>query len=108
MRKIKLQPAPFIDNIRDGHSMVEMTKLPYPFYVDEDGKVDQQDFWKGDPARVIGFQRDLAVQHIDLWWKDAAQDPQKTVGMYLVTSDAQGEWGTHQTAISDVSVIGGE
>lgn len=102
---IRLQPSEFVDNIRDGH---EMTKLPYPFFVSEDGVIGSQDFWKGDPARVIGFQKDLAVQQIDLWWSDVVEDPQQAVGMYLVTSNAEGTWGTHSMAISDVSVVGGE
>lgn len=101
-KTIRLQPSEFTDNIRDGH---EMTKLPYPYFVAEDGTVGQQDFWDGDPVRVIGFQRDLAVQQIDLWWKDAVTDPQRVVGMYLVSESAEGVWGVHQMAISDVSVI---
>lgn len=102
---IKLQPAEFTDNIHNGH---QMTKLPYPYFVGEDGEIGSQDLWRGDPKQVIGFQRDLAVQKIDLWWADAVDDPQQAVGMYLVTANEEGDWGTHQTAISDVSIIGGE
>lgn len=102
---IKLQPSEVVDNIRDGH---EMTQLPYPFYVAEDGSVDRQDFWRGNPARAIGFQRDLAKQQIDLWWKDAVKDPQQAVGMYLVTVNGEGDMGVHVSAISSVEVIGGE
>jgi hypothetical protein len=100
--KIKLQPSPVVDNICDGH---EMTKLPYPYFVELDGTVGQQDIWQGDPVRAIGFQRDLAVQQIDLWWRDAARDPQQAVGMYLVSESAEGVWGVHTVAITDISVI---
>lgn len=105
MKKIKLQPSAFVDNICDGH---EMTKLPYPFVVDEDGTVNFQDIWQGDPTKAIGFQRDLAVHTIDLWWKDAFVDPQQAVGMYLVSADEAGAWGVHPNAISEASILGGE
>lgn len=103
MKTIKLQPSSFVDNMREGH---EMTRLPYPFFVNEEGEVGQQDMWDGDPARVIGFQRDLAVQAIDLWWKDAVKDPQQAVGMYLVTSNAEGDWASHSTAIASAEIVG--
>lgn len=100
--KIKLQPSPRVDHITDdGH---EMTQLPYPFYVAEDGSVERQDFWRGDPAAVVGFQKDLAVQQIDLWWRDAVKDPQKAVGMYVVTTGPKG-LGVHMIAIAEVTVL---
>lgn len=98
----KLQPAQYVDQIKDGH---EMTKLPYPFFVEKDGSIGQQELWKGDPLKAIGFQVDLAKQQIDLWWDQVARDPQRVVGMYLVTSNAQGNWGVHQTAIVSVEEI---
>lgn len=102
MKLIKLQPSEFVDQIRDGH---EMTKLPYPFYVHEDGSVDNQDLWQGDPARVIGFAADLAVQQVDLWWEDAVADPQRAVGMYIVSVSDKGSMGAHVNAVSSVDVI---
>jgi hypothetical protein len=82
---IKLQPSAKIDGLTaDGQ---EMTQLPYPFYVKEDGSLfDPTGFWKGHVDRVVGFQRDSAKQQVDLWWDHAVKDPQKAVGMYLVTS----------------------
>lgn len=100
-----LQPSEFVDQIRDGH---EMTKLPYPFFVNEDGSVRRQDFWDGRPFKVIGFQTDLAVQQIDLWWADATKDPQKAVGMYVVTADEDGDIGVHISAIANVEILEGE
>lgn len=98
----KIQPSAFTDQIRDGH---QMAKLPYPFFVSENGSVGSQDFWQGDPCKVIGFQKDLAVHRIDLWWKDAVGDPQQAVGMYLVTADDKGGWGVHSTAIDSVQQL---
>lgn len=100
--RIKLQPASFVDNMKEGH---EMTKLPYPFVADENGDIEHQDLWQGNPLKVIGFQNDLAQQQIDLWWKDAMSDPQQAVGKYLVTLDSQGDWGSHTTAIASVEVL---
>lgn len=103
MRVIKLQPSNFTDNISDNGE--EQTKLPYPFFVNEDGSVRNQDFWRGVVARVVGFQKDGAVQQIDLWWTKAFQDPENTVGMYLVTADNRGTFSTHNTAIMSVEVL---
>lgn len=97
MKVIKIQPSNFVDNISDNGE--EQTKLPYPFFVNEDGSVRNQEFWRGAVSRVVGFQKDHNVQQIDLWWSGAVTDPQKTVGMYLVTADDHGAFSTHDTAV---------
>jgi hypothetical protein len=102
VKVIRIQPEPYIDNMVDDH---EMTKLPYPYVVDQDGLVAGQDFWKGDPYQVIGFQKDLAAQRIDLHWTEVLKDPRSAVGMYLVTSDENGDWGTHWTAVRDMTIL---
>lgn len=107
MKIIKLQPADFVDNLWDDGKggFHEGRKLPYPFYVHENGDIDgKDDFWKGHAEAVIGFQKDLAVQKIDLWWEEAFADPEKAVGMYVVTA-AGGGMGTHQTAIASVETL---
>lgn len=103
MSKIyRIQPSEHVDHITEDGS--ELTKLPYPFFVDEEGKIGRQDFWRGEHAQVIGFQKDLAVQKIDLWWRDALEDPQQVVGMYLVTADSKGDWFSHSFAVRDIAV----
>jgi hypothetical protein len=98
-----IQTSEYADQITpDG---TELTKLPYPFYVDEGGNVGRQDFWQGTPERVIGFARDLSVQEISLWWPTVVQDPAPAVGMYLVTQDADGSVGAHPTAVSSIKVV---
>jgi hypothetical protein len=99
---IKIQPAPFVDQIKDGH---EMTKLPYPFFVETDGMIGRQDLWQGDPFRAVGFQRDLAVQVINVWWDQVVDDPKLAVGMYLVTANAAGDYAVHTTAVASAEVI---
>lgn len=104
MSKIfKIQPSEFIDNMWEGGHVG--TKLPYPFFVDEKGMIDGQDFWNGDPYRVIGFQKDLAVHKVNLWWNDAVKDPSQVVGMYLVTANKKGDFGVHQTAVSSIELL---
>jgi hypothetical protein len=101
-RTLRLQPSEFTDYITgDGH---ELTKLPYPFYVFQTGRVGLQGFWHGRVKRAIGFQADLAKHVIDLHWQDAWSDPEKTVGMYLVTADASGTWSVHPTAIASATM----
>lgn len=98
-----IQPAPHVDHITDDGT--ELTKLPYPYHTDQDGNIQRQDFWKGDPLRVIGFQKDLAVQQIDLRWKDALEDIQQAVGMYLVTADKKDDYSSHNTAVASITPV---
>jgi len=97
VRIFRVQRHGWIDWItEDAHAM---TKRPYPLYVDEEGKVQNQDLWEGDPFGVIGFQNDLACQTIDLTWRDAVADPEQVVGTYLVTCDDKGNWAVYETAV---------
>jgi len=95
-----IQMAPVIDGLHD--DFTSRSRLPYPFYVDDDGFVQLQDLWQGHVYKVIGFQNHPSVQRIDLWWADAVKDVSQAVGKYLVTSDADGNWGTFPTACTTV------
>lgn len=84
---ISIQPAQFTYNVWVGRAgdIVEGKKSPYPFHVDAaTGDVRDQDFWKGDPYRVVGFQNDVGVQRVDLWWEQAARNPDSIVGKFPV------------------------
>ena len=84
-KTISIQPA----NTPAGEYDVSLP-LPYPFHVDpETGDVGRQDFWKGDPARLLGFQRGN-IQRVDLTVKAWAADPQQAVGMCPVFLRADG------------------
>lgn len=101
--RIRIQPAARIDNLTaDGQ---ELTQLPYPLFVEEDGTVGRQDFWQGRITRVVGFQRDLAVQQVDLWWRDVPDDPERAVGMYIVGADNTGGMFNLDTAVESAEVI---
>lgn len=90
MSTITLQPGNTADGTYDVHQ-----PLPYPYHVDaETGLVGRQEFWKGAPFRVLGFQREATRQQVDLWWIDVPADPDQVVGMYPVlldTSSGEGE-----------------
>jgi hypothetical protein len=100
-RIITLQPSSVVDQITEDGT--ELTRLPYPYHVTEDGDVMGQDFWRGEPEGVIGFQRDAAVQKVDLWWDDAVADPQQVVGLYPVLRE-HGNLSTLLIAIESVTV----
>lgn len=105
-RILRVQPASRIDNLTaDGQ---EMTQQPYPLFVSEDGSVGRQDFWDGRILRVLGFQRDLAVQQLDLRWAYAWTEPEKAVGMYVVAVDKDGNMFNLDTAVESITVEGPE
>ncbi len=103
MKFFSIQNESFTDMITDDG--IVGTKMPYPFVVGESGYVEGQDFWKGDPFRVVGFQKDLAVKQIDLYWDEVIKDPKKAEGTYLVTRDRDGAIGVHLTAVMHVKEI---
>jgi hypothetical protein len=76
----------------------------------KNGDVVDVERYAGLVTRAVGFQRDLAVQRIDVRWSDAWQTndhdlPRSLVGLYLVTQDENGDWGTQMTAIAEVRVM---
>lgn len=104
-RVLTVQPSSYTDNLwgtADGE-VVEGTRLPYPLHVTQDGSVLRQDFWRGDPARVVGFAARVDVHAIDLRWEEAWAEPSRAVGMYVVVMDAKGGWATWQTAVASVT-----
>lgn len=81
MRIITIQPQTLPDLTR-----------PYPFHIDADtGDVQRQDFWKGDPERLLGFQDSAEVQRVTLHRKEWSQNPQSAIGKYPVFITATGD-----------------
>lgn len=83
---VHIQQAPIIDSITDeGHVGA---KTPWPVVADEEGTVytPSSKLMK----RVLGFQKDIARQHVDLWWAEAFAHPEKALHMYLVFIDTDG------------------
>lgn len=106
-RIVTIQPEAFVDNVwvNKAGEIVEGKKLPYPFHVAEDGGlVEDQDFWQGDPYRVLGFQNDEDVQRVDLWWADAVKDPESIVGRFPVMVPKGGGVYTYTLKVESVQV----
>lgn len=105
---VKLQPAQFVDQVVDG---VELFKLPYPLCFHLDGSNAYADFWQGNYQNVLGFQRDLGVQRVEVWWHSLVEefaksgDPavfEQVVGMYLVSADKHGDITVCTNRVSSV------
>lgn len=96
---ITIQPS----NTPSGKYDVHMA-VPYPFHVGEDGMVGRQEFWRGDPKAVLGFQRDIDLMMVDLFWADAVADPEQMVGMFPVFTTSDGRWYTLRLPISGYSI----
>lgn len=78
---------------------------PYPYFVNSDGLVERQDFWRGTPHKLVGFCKKRGTGELDLPLFDFLESPQKAVGMYPVFENKNGEWGTYGSPIES---IGGE
>ncbi len=99
-----VQPSEYVDHITpDGR---ELTRMPYPLYVDERGLVGRQDYWKGNPLQIIGLAEDFSVASVDLSWEEVTRDPGSAIGMYLVTACADGSMATHTLAVSRITIVG--
>jgi hypothetical protein len=101
----RVQPASFTDQIRDGQ---ELTKQPYPFFVDRDGWIGRQDFWQGKFRRVIGVVNDSASMRIDAYWPEVRDQPHLWVRSYLVLEGSGGRWFTFDHAIESITVEGAQ
>lgn len=80
MLTVTLQPA----NLPSGEYDVNQP-LPYPYHVEvATGMVQRQEFWKGDPFILIGFQDDADDQTIDLTWKSFSEGKGNPIGKFPV------------------------
>lgn len=83
---ITIQPS----NSPDGTYDVQKPQ-PYPFHVNaETGEIGRQEYYKGAPFKVLGFQVDFDREEIDLSWKDAVQHPELIEGRFVVLLDTSG------------------
>lgn len=96
---ITLQPSRITDRLCDDGEELQMQ--PYPFAVRADGEVVST--W-AHGLRAIGLAQRCDRQQVDLWWRDVVADPQRAVGMYLVTENADGGLAMNVVAIESVTV----
>ncbi|WP_248582563.1 hypothetical protein [Nocardioides sp. InS609-2] len=89
-----------IANTADGSYDVRKP-LPYPYHVEADGSIARQDYWRGQPARLAGFQRQADVQHVDVLAETWLADPDlDVVGMFPVFIDEDGSMWNSTTPVS--------
>lgn len=90
-KKIKIQPQ----EIDDG-------TLPYPYFIDNEGLVGRQDFWKGNPYRLLGFSKMPEAGDMELSFEYFWKIPEKAIGMYPVFADKRNNWTTQTNVIESV------
>lgn len=81
-------------------------QMPYPYFIEEDGNVGRQDFWKGEPLKLIGFDinpsdHGMSNKSVDL--SDFIRDPEIAVNMYPIFEHKDGEWYTYEDKIKSVN-----
>lgn len=82
-----------------------MKPLPYPYHVDaKTGEAGRQEFWRGDPAVLLGFQEQADTQRVDLFLTEWVTDPQKAVGMFPAFARTDGSMYTLMVPITSVFV----
>jgi hypothetical protein len=84
--------------------------LPYPYYVDDHGLVGRQDFWKGTPHRLIGFNSTPVSGSMDIAtfiYTDEIPDEDMMlgVGSYPIFADAKDNWFTSGNQIESIERI---
>lgn len=93
IRSITIQPAsPEADPLL----------MPYPYHIEPDGKVARQDFWKGRPLKLLGFNKTNQTGDISLMRSEWMKNPKRAIGMFPVFANKGDEWTTSRVAISDV------
>lgn len=87
-----------------GQEYDALLPLPYPFHIDtETGDVGRQEFWRGQPRRLIGFQRG-DVQYVVLTRQDWVLNPHSAVGLRPVFVDDDGGMWSHTGEITEISI----
>jgi len=92
--RIKVQPEELKDKT-----------LPYPYFIEKDGLVGRQDFWKGKPYRLLGFSKKPVAGDIELIFAEFWKSPKKATGMYAVFTSKRGQWTTSTIIIDRIEKI---
>lgn len=77
--------------------------MPYPYHVIvSDAAVARQDYWKGNPAQLIGFVDEAGKPDIDFTFGDWLIEPEQAIGKYPVFVDADGQFSTAVIPIESI------
>jgi hypothetical protein len=77
-------------------------QLPYPYHIDSIGMVGRQEFWKGEPLKLVGFSDVPINGEIHLMFTDFWSDPEKAVGRFPVFMHKNGDWFTYTSPITNI------
>ncbi len=77
--------------------------LPYPYFIDDDGYVGRQDFWKGTPLKLIGFNlSDKQIDDDSITFAQFWKNPELAIGKYPIFMHQDGEWYTYKDPIDGI------
>lgn len=77
--------------------------LPYPFYISENGFVDRQDFWRGEPFRLVGFVDAPDSHDVTIDMDDFAAHPTAAIGKHPVLAYRDGTFFTYTGPVETVA-----
>ena len=64
--------------------------------------VGRQEFWKGEPHKLLGFSATPKAGKMELSFEDFWKSPKKAVRMFPVFTDDKGNWSTLLTHIESI------
>lgn len=95
--RIRIQPA-----------MLKDKTLPYPYFIEiKTGLIGRQDFWKGKPYRLQGFQPRFVTGVVKgtIGYEEWLENPRQAIGMYPIFEDSKGDFTTFGIKIAEVDVL---
>ena len=94
MKKIRIQPTEQRGGV-----------WPYPYFIEENGNVGRQDFWKGKPEKLLGFSSKPEAGDISLNLEGFWKNPEAAIGMYPVFADKADKWVTNTIPVESVEIL---
>lgn len=90
---------------------IQLNKLPsgvspYPYFIEENGDVGRQDFWKGNPLKLLGFSDTREVGKILLSFEDFRKELWLAIELFPVFINSDGTWMTEQNHVESVGAGG--
>jgi hypothetical protein len=77
--------------------------VPKPYHVwVADGTIARQDYWRGNPAQLIGFVGEAGKPDVDFLFEDWLIEPKRAIGNYPVFADSTGNFSTALTPIESI------
>ena len=77
---------------------------PYPFFIEADGLVGRQEFWKGTPLKLLGFNNTTQEGEISLPFEEFTKNINAAIGKYPVFRDKDGTISTHINPVENVKI----